>query len=94
MSLYTDAAKAISNPEKTGGSLTSRIYNGKTWQNPPAKIYALVSETTKWSPILKDVIERSELLKFEKKVGPFEGLFLFITDWGAVDSSFGELARP
>jgi putative methyltransferase len=68
MSLYTDAAKAVLNPENAGGSLKSRIYNGKSWQHPPSAISGLIGETVKWSPVLKEVIERSELLKHEKKV--------------------------
>jgi 25S rRNA (cytosine2278-C5)-methyltransferase len=71
MSLYIDAANAISNSDKTGGSLKSRIYSGKTWHHPPHQIYALVGESIKWSPVLKEVIEKSELLKIERKVCVF-----------------------
>jgi putative methyltransferase len=68
MSLYFEAASAITNKEKVGGSLKSRIYGNKTSKHPPAQVYALVSEATKWSSILTEVIEKSGLLKVEKKV--------------------------
>ena len=68
MSLYYEASAVLSNSENTGGSLKSRTYAKKDLRNSPAQIYALVSETTKWSPILKEVVERSEILKYEKKV--------------------------
>ena len=63
-----EAAAAITNIEKTGGSLKSRIYTNKKSKNPPAQIYALVCESTKWSPILKEVVEKSQILGYEKKV--------------------------
>jgi putative methyltransferase len=68
MSLYYEASTVLSNPENTGGSLKSRTYSKKDLRNSPTQIYALVSETTKWSPILKEVVEKSEVLKYEKKV--------------------------
>ena len=68
MSLYHEAAALLANSENTGGSLKSRTYAKKDLKNSPAQIYALVSETTKWSPVLKQVVEKSEILKYEKKV--------------------------
>jgi putative methyltransferase len=68
MSLYYEAAALLANAENTGGSLKSRTYAKKDLKNSPAQIYALVSETTKWSPVLKQVVERSEILKYERKV--------------------------
>jgi hypothetical protein len=79
MSLYVDAAKALSNSDKKGGSLRSRIYNGREWNHPAPQIYALVSETMKWSPVLKDVIEKSHLLNIEKKVLTRKGRSAFLT---------------
>lgn len=69
MSLYYEAAAAIANAENVGGSLKSRIYGNKKSKAPPAQIYALVSETTRWSLVLKDVVEKSGVLKLERKVG-------------------------
>lgn len=66
MSLYYAATEALANPKEIGGSLKSRIYGQA--QNSPAQIYALITETAKWSRILKEVIERSELLQLEKRV--------------------------
>ena len=58
----------MKNAEGTGGSLKSRVYNKKGLKNKPAQIYALASEATRWSPVLKGVIERSGILREEKKV--------------------------
>ncbi len=68
MSLYFDAANILLNSEGVGGSLKSRIFNNKKLKNAPAHVYALVAQATKWSPILKEVIEKSDLLQTEKKV--------------------------
>ena len=68
MSLYHEAAHFLTAPSNVGGSLKSRIFSSKTLKSQPAQIYALVIETCKWSSILKEVIERAELLSFERKV--------------------------
>jgi 25S rRNA (cytosine2278-C5)-methyltransferase len=68
MSLYLETAAAITNEEKSGGSLKSRIYANKKTKHPAAQIYALACESTKWSPILKEVVEKSQVLGHEKKV--------------------------
>jgi putative methyltransferase len=67
MSLYHEAASVLTEPDG-GGSLKSRIYNNKTLKSSPAHLYALVSETIKWSDVLREVVERSQLLSVEKKV--------------------------
>jgi hypothetical protein len=68
MSLYYEAAAILTNAEKTGGTLKSRIYKAKDLKSSAANIYALVSEATKWSGVLKEVVERSGILALEKKV--------------------------
>jgi putative methyltransferase len=68
MSLYYEAADILSNSDKTGGSLKSRTYGKKDLKSSPANVYALVSEATKWSAVLKDVVEKAGVLKEEKKV--------------------------
>lgn len=68
MSLYYEAAAILANADKAGGSLKSRIYRQKDLKSPPAQIVALVTEASKWSEVLKDVIEKSGLLREEKKV--------------------------
>jgi 25S rRNA (cytosine2278-C5)-methyltransferase len=68
MSLYAEAAAAIENVEKIGGSLKSRIYSNKNAKNQASQIYALAIEAIKWSPVLKEVIEKSQILDYEKKV--------------------------
>ncbi|KAI9739127.1 MAG: hypothetical protein M1834_007340 [Cirrosporium novae-zelandiae] len=76
MSLYQDAARILISPSSAGGSLKSRIYNDRTLRCSPAQVFALVSESTKWSPILKEVIEKSRILNLEKKLTPILALLL------------------
>lgn len=68
MSLYYEAADILSNADKAGGSLKSRIYGKKDLKSSPANVYALVSEATKWSAVLKDVVEKAAVLREERKV--------------------------
>jgi len=70
MSLYYDASTILTNPSSTGGSFKSRIYNSRSTNTKasPAQIYALITETAKWDIVLKEVIERAEILKLEAKV--------------------------
>ncbi|KAF2843807.1 S-adenosyl-L-methionine-dependent methyltransferase [Patellaria atrata CBS 101060] len=68
MSLYYEAASLLANSDCAGGSLKSRIYGKQGLKSSSAAIYALITEATKWSVVLKEVIERSGLLKEEKKV--------------------------
>lgn len=68
MSLYYEAAAVLANPDKIGGSLKSRIYKNKDLKSSPAQLFALIAEASKWSIVLKDVLERSNLLAEEKKV--------------------------
>ena len=68
MSLYYDAAALLlPNPDQTG-SLTSRVFNAKDLKSNPKQIFALVSEASKWSPVLSEIIEKSQLLQLERKV--------------------------
>jgi putative methyltransferase len=68
MSLYYEAAAVLANPDKAGGSLKSRIYKKKDLKSSPAQLVALITEASKWSVVLKDVIEKSGVLAEEKKV--------------------------
>lgn len=68
MSLYHEAAEILSAPSDEGGSLKSRIFRRKNLKSAPNQLYALVLETSKWSPVLKEVIEKAELLRHERKV--------------------------
>lgn len=79
MSLYHEAAEILSTSSTDGGSLKSRVFGGKkTIKSPPSQIYALVLESSKWSPVLKEVIERAELLKLERKVRNIADISTFI----------------
>jgi putative methyltransferase len=68
MSLYHEAAAILSSTGSEGGSLKSRIYGNKDLKSPPAQLYALVFETCKWSAVLSEVIDASEILRHERKV--------------------------
>lgn len=68
MSLYYEAAAILTNADNIGGSLKSRIFKKKDLKSTPGQIFALIAESSKWSLVLKDVIEKCRLLTEEKKV--------------------------
>ncbi|RDA92812.1 hypothetical protein CP533_0821 [Ophiocordyceps camponoti-saundersi (nom. inval.)] len=77
MSLYHEAADILTTAQSEGGSLKSHVFgNRKTFKSQPSQLYALVVETTKWSSVLKEVIEAAELLKHERKLTPVLSLLL------------------
>ncbi|KAI9799225.1 MAG: hypothetical protein M1825_004868 [Sarcosagium campestre] len=81
MSLYYEAASVLEQASQAGGgSLKSHVYSGRDnntkLNSSPKQIYALISESTKWSLVLRDVIERSKLLHLEKKLTPTLALLL------------------
>ncbi|KAF5663566.1 NOL1R-like protein [Fusarium denticulatum] len=76
MSLYHEAAEVLAGSSSEGGSLKSRVFKKKNLKSAPNQVYALVLESCKWSIILKEVIERSELLKLERKLTPTLSLLL------------------
>ncbi|KAI9838052.1 MAG: hypothetical protein M1819_006206 [Sarea resinae] len=80
MSLYYEAASILEAPKDAGGSLKSRIYNNnnndKKFKSTPAHLYALISETTKWSAVLSDVIEKAQILDLERKLTPLLAVLL------------------
>lgn len=67
MSLYYEAANFLENV--ASGTLAARVYGSKDLRSKPTNIYALASETFKWSSILSDIIEKAEILRLERKVG-------------------------
>ncbi|KAL1645132.1 hypothetical protein SLS61_008455 [Didymella pomorum] len=76
MSLYYETATILENPDKIGGSFKARIFKKKDLKSKPGQIYALVAEASKWSRILKDVIETCQVLKEERKLTPILALLL------------------
>ncbi|KAL2188621.1 S-adenosyl-L-methionine-dependent methyltransferase [Thermothelomyces heterothallicus CBS 203.75] len=70
MSLYHETAAIVTGPSTHGGSLKSRIFGNKDLKSPPAQVYALAFESSKWSAILKEVVENSQLLQQERKLTP------------------------
>ncbi|TFB04789.1 hypothetical protein CCMA1212_002929 [Trichoderma ghanense] len=76
MSLYHEAAEILTSSSDTGGSLKSRVFGKKKGKAPPGQLYALVLETAKWSPVLKEVIEKAGILRLERKLTPTLALLL------------------
>ncbi|WPJ62989.1 hypothetical protein SMAC4_06719 [Sordaria macrospora] len=81
MSLYHETAAILTGgaggpTASHGGSLKSRIFKDKSLKSPPAQVYALALETSKWSAILKEVVEAADLLKHERKLTPVLSLLL------------------
>ena len=68
MSLYNEAASFIDPHHAATGSLKSRIYASKGLKNKPSHIFALGSESFKWSTVISEVIERAGILELENKV--------------------------
>lgn len=74
--LSTSVAEEEQEGEELGGSFKSRIYNSsndkknkrKKRKTSPTQIYALISETAKWDVFLKEVIDNSGIVEFERKV--------------------------
>lgn len=75
MSLYHETAGIVVGPSTHGGSLKSRIYGKKDLKSPPAQVYALAFESSKWSGVLKEVVENARLLQNEKKVSCVPSIF-------------------
>ncbi|KAI1766050.1 S-adenosyl-L-methionine-dependent methyltransferase [Hypoxylon sp. FL1150] len=73
MSLYHETADVLS---ATSGNLKTRIFGSKDLKSPQQQVYALALETCKWSPVLKEVIDNSELLRLERKLSPVLALLL------------------
>ncbi|KAM0253567.1 hypothetical protein ACHAQJ_007239 [Trichoderma viride] len=76
MSLYHEAAEILSSSSNSSGSLKSRVFGKKNGKAPPGQLYALVLESAKWSLVLKEVIEKTDLLKLERKLTPTLALLL------------------
>ncbi|KAL9119488.1 MAG: hypothetical protein Q9187_003959 [Circinaria calcarea] len=76
MSLYYEAAQFISASDQQLGSLKSSIYGAKGLKSTPAQLFALVSEASKWSSVVKEVVEKSQLLVHERKLSPTLALLL------------------
>lgn len=66
MSLYYDAASLLGSGQS--GSLKSRVFGARNLKSPPTQVFALLTEASKWSEILAEIIEKSLLLQQEKKV--------------------------
>ncbi|KKA28082.1 hypothetical protein TD95_003607 [Thielaviopsis punctulata] len=76
MSLYHEAAEVLRTLDTAAGSLKNRVFKRKDLKAPPAQVYALAIESCKWSGVLKEVIDASDLLKAERKLTPILALLL------------------
>ena len=68
MSLYYDAVNILVRPAGSDESLATTVHRAPNLKTKAGQVYALVSEATKWSSVLSGIIERTEILKHEKKV--------------------------
>lgn len=68
MSLYHEAASVLDVGPSPSGNLRSRVFNKKDLKSPPGQVYALALETSKWSSIVAEVIDQTQLLQHERKV--------------------------
>ena len=66
MSLYHEAASVLDAGLSPEGNLRSRIFNRKDLKSPPSQVYALALETCKWSSVLAEVIDQTQLLRHER----------------------------
>lgn len=67
MALYYEAAEFLD--PSSSGALADQVYRKKPLKSKPGHIYALISQSHKWSHVLSDIIDHSDLLRIEKKVG-------------------------
>ncbi|KAL8198695.1 UNVERIFIED_CONTAM: putative 28S rRNA (cytosine-C(5))-methyltransferase [Gekko kuhli] len=68
LGLYEAAASVLAGLEKGEGSLKNLVY-GSSFQNP-RPLYALVSETLRYSDVLDSILGAAGLLRMEKKLQP------------------------
>lgn len=71
MSLYYESA-----PFLHQDSLKSRVFSAQL-KSKPKQVYALVSEASKWSSVLKEVVEKSQILTLERKVSVAHALIAY-----------------
>ncbi|KAF2480923.1 S-adenosyl-L-methionine-dependent methyltransferase [Neohortaea acidophila] len=76
MSLYHEAAEVFAVASKDGGSIKSIVFSKKKWKSDGRTLFALTTETAKWSDVLSKVIENSGVLKVEKQLSPQLALLL------------------
>ena len=68
MSLYHEAAEILDIANRNGGSIKSIVFGRKSWKSDQKTLFALATESAKWSEVLSEVIEKSGVLKIEKQV--------------------------
>ncbi|KAL8931321.1 MAG: hypothetical protein Q9211_007053 [Gyalolechia sp. 1 TL-2023] len=76
MSLYYDAAPLLLSSQSQSGSLKSIVFGSTNLKSPPKQVYALLTEASKWSTVLSEVIDNSQLLQHERKLSPSLALLL------------------
>ena len=67
MSLYYETATFL-DPDATTASLKSRVFGAKSLRSPSNQVFALASQSAKWSPVLAEVIEHAQLLQHARRV--------------------------
>lgn len=71
------------------------MFGKKTWKSDPKALFALTTETAKWSQVLSEVLEKSGVLGVEKNVCEVHhALRLKLhTDLVAADTNSGPASR-
>lgn len=78
MALYYEAAEILSSPETPQGSLRSTIYDRQPpLKSPPALVYGLIKECSRWDTVLAEVIDHAGILTHERQVGHFPFLLAY-----------------
>lgn len=68
MSLYHEAAQILTTVTQQSGSIKSIVFGKKEWKTDRKTLFALSTEAAKWSEVLSEVVEKSDLLDAEKQV--------------------------
>lgn len=68
MSLYYEASHILESVASGSGPLKQLVYNDKSLKSAPSAVFALVSEASKWSEVVSEVIDNSGILELERKV--------------------------
>ena len=71
MALYYEAAEIVERVHRAAGSVKAHIFKSDAeLKSNPKQVYALISQASKWSAVLSEVIERASLLFNERKLNP------------------------
>ncbi|PNS15195.1 25S rRNA (cytosine-C(5))-methyltransferase rcm1 [Sphaceloma murrayae] len=76
MSLYFEASAILEEIKDQPSLLKDKVYKSKDLKSSPGAVFAVLSEAIKWSEVLAEVIDKSQILTLEKKLTPTLSLIL------------------